>query len=166
MDGKQRRRTFSPEYKLERVREVLDGPESTAAVARRYQLNDNLLFKWVGEYRSNALWVARATQFLPVEVVDKPVAVSKQSIASTGQDNCRGISATLAIDCPGCPDSSINDRLNSTEYRRRPKVSAGKSSLCIWVSTLSQRGHPSLLRVTTRLGARRINTLEGLPRVC
>ena len=97
MTGRQPRRTFSPEFKLERVREVLDGPDSTAAVARRYQLNDNLLFKWVSEYRSNALWVSRATQFLPVEVVDKPLAVSPQPPITTGQDNCRRVSATLAL---------------------------------------------------------------------
>lgn len=97
MSGRQRRRTFSPEFKLERVREVLDGPDSTAAVARRHQLNDNLLFKWVSEYRSNALWVGRATEFLPVEVVDQPVTVSPQAPAASGQYNGRRVSATLAL---------------------------------------------------------------------
>ena len=71
MMGQQPRRTFSPEFKLERVREVLDGPDSTAAVARRHELNDNLLFKWVSEYRAGALWVKRATQFFPVVLSDE-----------------------------------------------------------------------------------------------
>jgi len=97
MTGRQPRRTFSPEFKLERVREVLDGPDSTAAVARRYQLNDNLLFKWVSEYRSNALWVSRATQFLPVEVVDEPLALSPQVPRKTSQDNGLRLSATLSL---------------------------------------------------------------------
>ena len=97
MNGRQPRRTFSPEFKLERVWEVLDGPDSTAAVARRHQLDDNLLFKWVSEFRHSALWVSLATPLLPVEVVDQPVAVPAQAPPATGQDNCRRVSATLAL---------------------------------------------------------------------
>ena len=80
MDGRQTRRTFSPEFKLARVRQVLDGDESTASVARQYQLNDNLLFKWISEYRSNALWVVRAQPFVPVVIQDTPVGSPLSSV--------------------------------------------------------------------------------------
>lgn len=47
----QKRRKFSPEYKDEAVKMVLDGPRPVAAVARELGLNETTLGNWVAAYR-------------------------------------------------------------------------------------------------------------------
>jgi transposase len=61
VDTKQRetssrqRRRFSLEYKRRVVEETLSGPESVSVVARRHDLNTNLLFTWRRQYQRGAL---------------------------------------------------------------------------------------------------------------
>ncbi|EPJ3803425.1 transposase [Providencia vermicola] len=41
------RKRYSPEFKMELVRLALEEEGSVAALARHYDVNDNLLFKWI-----------------------------------------------------------------------------------------------------------------------
>ncbi|GAA0930372.1 transposase [Nonomuraea longicatena] len=46
-----RRRRFSPEFKEEAVRMVLEGERTVAAVAREFDINASTLGSWVARYR-------------------------------------------------------------------------------------------------------------------
>jgi transposase len=47
-----KRRTFTPEYKEEAARAVIESPQTTvAAVARELGINEQTLRNWVNEYR-------------------------------------------------------------------------------------------------------------------
>jgi transposase len=63
----EKRRRFSPEYRDEAVKMVLDGPRSIAAVARELGLNEGTLGNWVAAYRKAH----------PVE--EQPVTVSERA---------------------------------------------------------------------------------------
>ena len=41
------RKHYSPEFKMELVRLALEEEGSIAALARKHDVNDNLLFKWI-----------------------------------------------------------------------------------------------------------------------
>ena len=71
------RRSFSPEFKWQLVQESKARTLSASALARKYDVNTNQLFRWVREAQlGKALWVRRAkgeqailaapTPFLPV----------------------------------------------------------------------------------------------------
>lgn len=47
----QKRRSFSPEFKDEAVKMVLDGPRPVAVVARELGLVENTLGNWVNAYK-------------------------------------------------------------------------------------------------------------------
>ena len=47
------RRKFSPEYRDEAVKMVLDGPRSIAQVARDLGINEGTLGNWVATYRKS-----------------------------------------------------------------------------------------------------------------
>lgn len=83
------RRRYPVEFKRSLVAESYQPGQSIAGVAAKYGINANLLHKWRAAEPAPGL--------LPVEVVEPPVAVSSQAPAATGQDNCRGVSATLAL---------------------------------------------------------------------
>lgn len=63
----QKRRSFSPEFKDEAVKMVLDGPRPIAQVARELDLNETTLGNWVGAYK----------QAHPVE--EEPLTVSERA---------------------------------------------------------------------------------------
>ncbi|MBO3752578.1 transposase [Streptosporangiaceae bacterium NEAU-GS5] len=48
----QRRRSFSPEFKQEAVRMVLDGPRTVADVAREFGMNPTTLGSWVNMHKA------------------------------------------------------------------------------------------------------------------
>ncbi|WP_247621816.1 transposase [Citrobacter freundii] len=52
------RKHYSPEFKMELVRLALEEEGSIAALARKHDVNDNLLFKWI------RLW-QREARYLP-----------------------------------------------------------------------------------------------------
>ena len=72
------RRSFSPEFKWQVVQESKARLLSASALARKYDVNTNQLFRWVRDAQAGkALWVRRAkgeqqalpsasTPFLPV----------------------------------------------------------------------------------------------------
>jgi transposase len=47
MRAKERLETLFPEFKMELVRLALEEEGSIAALARKHDVNDNLLFKWI-----------------------------------------------------------------------------------------------------------------------
>ncbi|WP_219825964.1 transposase, partial [Nonomuraea typhae] len=47
-----RRRQFSPEFKEEAVRMVLDGPRTVASVAREFDMNPTTLGSWVNMHKA------------------------------------------------------------------------------------------------------------------
>ncbi|MEA9393632.1 transposase [Acerihabitans sp. TG2] len=58
------RRFYSPEFKLKLVLLALEPGASVADIARRHQVNDNILFNWIRLYRSEG----RVTRRQPVTV--------------------------------------------------------------------------------------------------
>lgn len=51
---KQKRRTYSPEYKLETIIEVLRGEKSVAQICRERGIKDSLLYKWKQQFEDRA----------------------------------------------------------------------------------------------------------------
>ena len=87
------RRSFSPEFKWQVVQESKARLLSASALARKYDVNTNQLFRWVREAQlGRALWVRRAkgeqarsavpTAFLPVcvQAAEAPPAVHQGAI--------------------------------------------------------------------------------------
>jgi transposase-like protein len=87
------RRSFSPDFKWQVVQESKSRLLSASALARKYDVNTNQLFRWVRDVQlGKALWVRRAkgeqampaapTPFLPVcvQAVEAPPAVHQGAI--------------------------------------------------------------------------------------
>lgn len=51
---KSTRRSYSPEYKLEAVMEMLRGEKSVAQICRERGIKDSLLYKWKGQFEARA----------------------------------------------------------------------------------------------------------------
>ena len=77
MSGKPRRtrRRWSDDFKRRVVAEASQSGVSVAAIARRYDLNNNLLFIWKHRFGVDLA-------FLPVEVVPEPAAASVKPAVS------------------------------------------------------------------------------------
>lgn len=65
-----RRRRFSQTFKQQVIREVLAGQESVSIIARRYDLNANLVFKWKRNYTRKQDDDEVTTGLLPIHVVN------------------------------------------------------------------------------------------------
>jgi transposase len=77
--GKRRMRTLEEKRRI--VEEVLRGEESVAVVARRHEVNANLVFSWKRQYEKGLL-EASGTALVPVKV-------RKQSLkAARAADQC------------------------------------------------------------------------------
>jgi transposase-like protein len=79
------RRTFTPEHKLDIVKEAIANKASVSIIARKYDMNANQLFRWMREVEHNKMkWVRIATgqqtlSKLPVQTPTfLPVTVSQQ----------------------------------------------------------------------------------------
>ena len=70
--AKRPRRSFTEEFKRQVVAEALEPGASAAAVARRHDLNANLLFTWKRRY-------GMSDRFLPVEVSEAEPAKAPTS---------------------------------------------------------------------------------------
>ncbi|MEX2367480.1 MAG: transposase [Pseudohongiellaceae bacterium] len=73
--GKRRRR-YSPSLKQEMVAATLSGSESVSQVARRYDINTNLLFRWRKQHLEGTLPVASTPALLPIEITDHGAPVT------------------------------------------------------------------------------------------
>ncbi len=80
MPGKSRRtrRRWSDDFKRRVVAEASQPGVSVAAIARRYDLNNNLLFNWKRRFGVDIA-------FLPVEVVPEPAAPRVEPAVSDGK---------------------------------------------------------------------------------
>ena len=95
------RRRYRPELKLKIVHEALDGPLSKAAVARKYNINANMVSNWIREYRDEARWVKQTkAPILPI-VVDDTATADPTALTPVIQapvpEPTRPIEATLTI---------------------------------------------------------------------
>ena len=79
INSKQRktRRQFSPEFKQRVIRESLEANASVSVVARRYDLNANLLFKWLYLHKQQAN--TSGTVLLPVSITPDPPSLALAS---------------------------------------------------------------------------------------
>ena len=64
----QKRRQYSIAYKRRVVEEVLKGEESVSIVARRHDINTNLVFTWRKQYLAGRYEGARASSLIPITV--------------------------------------------------------------------------------------------------
>ena len=112
MTGKARRsrRRWSEEFKRRVVAEAAAPGMSAAAVARRYDLNANLLFNWKRRYGVSA-------RFLPVEISEPslPAPRASDEAMESSISGALSIEITLAnghrIAVKGCFDSETMCRL-------------------------------------------------------
>lgn len=74
------RRQYSLELKLRVVKETLAPGASVSIVARRHNINSNVVFRWRKEYREGNLGENTAGAFVPVRVVRDAPAVPAISV--------------------------------------------------------------------------------------
>lgn len=70
-----KKRRYSPELKLQVVRETLAPGASVSIVARRHDINANLVFTWRKQFRKGGLVGVGDSGFIPVKVVDDRTAL-------------------------------------------------------------------------------------------
>jgi transposase len=68
------RRQFSPEFKHRVIQESLESNDSVSVVARRYDLNANLLFKWLYLHKQQAN--TASSVLLPVSITPDPPSLA------------------------------------------------------------------------------------------
>ena len=71
---RQAKRKFSPEFKQRIIQESFESNTSVSLVARRYDLNANLVFKW--RYLHKKQINAVGTVLLPVSIIREPTPES------------------------------------------------------------------------------------------
>ena len=73
--AKRKRRTFTPEYKVEVVLEALRGKTSQAEVCRRHNLSEDQLSKWKQQFLENAAAVFASTDKQSSEAAERIVHI-------------------------------------------------------------------------------------------
>jgi len=68
----QKRRRYSKAFKRQVVEETLTGKDSVSVVARRHDINTNLLFNWRKQYLAGKYEEDSASALIPITV--KPIA--------------------------------------------------------------------------------------------
>lgn len=81
MGDRGKRRTWSVAEKRQIVAQTRVPGVSVSQVARRYDVNANLVFKWLRDNRFNAS--SEAMDFLSVEVSPEPVLIAPPALSST-----------------------------------------------------------------------------------
>ncbi len=86
--GRARRRRHSLSFKRQAVEETLAGGESVSVVARRHDLNANLLFTWRRRYQQGTLTGAaeKPAALLPIRVTAAPVDQTVPKRADAGAE--------------------------------------------------------------------------------
>ncbi|MGF6877239.1 IS66-like element accessory protein TnpA [Paraburkholderia sp. MM5477-R1] len=79
-------RSYSLEFKQQLVKETLEPGASVSIVARRHDINANVVFEWRRLYREGKLELPTSdaspmsrTELLPVDVIDLPTPVQRTS---------------------------------------------------------------------------------------
>lgn len=74
-----KRRTFSPAFKMNIAKLSLAGSQSVSSLARQYDINTNQVFRWTREFkRQQAYWVKQALQLPFATSVSQLVPVNIQ----------------------------------------------------------------------------------------
>jgi transposase len=106
---KQGHRVYPREFKQQVVKETLEPGASVSIVARRHDMNANVVFEWRKLYREGKLVLpasdesptpgAGAAQLLAVDVIDMPMLASRSlpAMASTPSKTTDSLSAPLPI---------------------------------------------------------------------
>jgi transposase len=81
--GLLKRRRYSVEYKRRVVEETLTGEDSVSVVARRHDLNANLLFNWRKRYLSGGYDEEGGSSLIPITVSPMP----KASLSAPDQES-------------------------------------------------------------------------------
>ncbi len=76
--GGRRRRSWSVDEKRRMVEESLEPGASVSVVARRYDINANLLFSWRRLYQDGLL--TAETALVPVQIDQPPVAIAAPTL--------------------------------------------------------------------------------------
>jgi len=71
---KQRRRRFTAAYRRRVVEQTLTGADSVSVVARRHDLNANLVFKWRQRYRRGELTSPVEPSLVPIRLTPAALA--------------------------------------------------------------------------------------------
>jgi len=69
---KPQRRRHSQAFKQQVIAEVLAGQESVSVIARRHDINANLLFRWKRLYLTGGADTGQQTNMVPIQVTDTP----------------------------------------------------------------------------------------------
>ena len=109
--GGRRRRSWSLTEKRRMVEESLDPGASVSVVARRYDVNANLLFSWRRLYQSGLL--SAETALVPVEISQPPVEMA----ATTAEHR----SSTAGRSRPGMIEIALT---SGTRLRLRGSIDA------------------------------------------
>lgn len=96
---RQSKRRYQPELKLKIVREAMAGPQSKAAIARKYDINANQVSNWIREYREQARWVSKANASILPVIVDASDARMPQGAThmSVHEPPVRSAVSTLSV---------------------------------------------------------------------
>lgn len=83
----QKRRQYSKLYKRQVVEEALAGEDSVSVIARRHDINTNLLFNWRKQYLAGKYDAADASSLIPITVgpmAELPVTPRDKGSKQTG----------------------------------------------------------------------------------
>ncbi len=101
----QRHRVYPREFKQQVIRETLESGASVSIVARRHDMNANVVFGWRKQYREGKLVLpdsnevptpnVGAAQLLAVDVIDMPMPAQRAlpGTASASSEAAHGVSA-------------------------------------------------------------------------
>jgi transposase len=94
--ARRRMRTIAEKRRI--VEETLVRGASVAAIARKYDVNANLLFGWRRLHQRGLLEASRepAAKLLPVEVTTPTVVATRSAIAEVSKPRARAVSAGTA----------------------------------------------------------------------
>jgi transposase len=84
--GRRRRRSWSEDEKQRIVEETLQPGASVSVVARRHDINANLLFTWRRQVRAGELAADRAVAFVPAVIAADGSASSRRTAAQDDRD--------------------------------------------------------------------------------
>ncbi len=101
---KPRRRRHSLAFKQQVIAEVLAGQESVSVIARRHDINANLLFKWKRLYPIAGADTGQQTSMVPIQVTDSPHEPVPDSLSAgrieiaLGMDRCITVHGEVSRD--------------------------------------------------------------------
>jgi|SRR5208337_83372 len=114
-----RKRRYSPELKLQVVRETLEPGASVSIVARRHDINANLVFTWRKQFRKGGLVGVGDSGFIPVKVVDDRAALPGLSVPEKANGMAvRPAAGLIEIVMPGGIVVRVDGHVDEKALRR------------------------------------------------